>query len=120
MVIGTRYDPATPYSFTRPFADLFPDGRMVTVEGYGYTILGKSTCADEAVARYLVRVRTEHPALRGGAGRRSADCAASADDVSDARVLTEQDAAAADQGFRRPGSRAGETCCGRDQLAPRA
>ncbi len=54
MVIGTRYDPATPYSFTRPFADLFPDGRMLTVEGYGHTILGKSTCADEAVARYLV------------------------------------------------------------------
>ncbi len=54
MVIGTRFDPATPYRNTQPYADRFPDARMLTLDGWGHTILGKSACADEAVARYLV------------------------------------------------------------------
>ena len=54
LVIGTRFDPATPYSATHPFADRFPDGRMLTLDGWGHTTLGKSECADAAVAAYLV------------------------------------------------------------------
>lgn len=54
VVIGTRHDPATPYSSTRPFADRFPDARTVTVEGYGHTTLGVSACSDALVAEYLV------------------------------------------------------------------
>jgi pimeloyl-ACP methyl ester carboxylesterase len=54
MVIGTRFDPATPYENTQPYADHFPDARVLTLDGWGHTILGKSACADEAVARYLV------------------------------------------------------------------
>lgn len=54
MVIGTRFDPATPYANTRPFADRWPDARMVTVDGVGHTTLGVSTCSDDLVARYLV------------------------------------------------------------------
>jgi pimeloyl-ACP methyl ester carboxylesterase len=54
LVVGTRFDPATPYRNTRPYADLFPDGRLLTLDGWGHTVLGKSACADEAVARYLV------------------------------------------------------------------
>lgn len=54
LVIGTRYDPSTPYAHTRPYTDRFPDGRMLTVEGYGHTSLGKSRCADATVTRYLV------------------------------------------------------------------
>ena len=54
LVIGTRHDPATPYSFTAPFTQRFPGGRMLTVEGYGHTIIGKSRCGDTAVADYLV------------------------------------------------------------------
>lgn len=54
LVIGTRFDPATPYGFTQPYADRWPDARVLTVDGWGHTILGKSACADEAVARYLV------------------------------------------------------------------
>jgi hypothetical protein len=54
LVIGTRFDPATPYSATRPYTDRFPDGRMLTLDGWGHTILGKSACADAAVAVYLV------------------------------------------------------------------
>ena len=54
LVIGTRYDPATPYSFTQPYADHFKDARVLTVEGYGHTSLGLSACADAAIASYLV------------------------------------------------------------------
>ncbi len=54
MVIGTRFDPATPYENTQPYADRFPDARVLTLDGWGHTILFKSACADEAVARYLV------------------------------------------------------------------
>ncbi|WP_286690246.1 MULTISPECIES: alpha/beta hydrolase [unclassified Aeromicrobium] len=54
LVIGTRFDPATPYANTRPFAEKFDDARVLTVEGYGHTTLAVSTCADAAIARYLV------------------------------------------------------------------
>ena len=53
LVVGTRFDPATPYGFTQPYADRWPDARVLTVEGWGHTIIGKSACADDAVARYL-------------------------------------------------------------------
>jgi pimeloyl-ACP methyl ester carboxylesterase len=54
LVIGTRFDPATPYRQSRPYADRFPDGRLLTVDGWGHTTLGKSTCADAVIADYLV------------------------------------------------------------------
>jgi TAP-like protein len=66
LVIGTRFDPATPYRQTRPYAELFPDGRVLTVEGWGHTSIGKSACADIAIAGYLVG---------GDAPRDGAECA---------------------------------------------
>jgi pimeloyl-ACP methyl ester carboxylesterase len=66
LVIGTRFDPATPYRQTRPYADLFPGSRMLTVEGWGHTTIGKSVCADTAIADYLVG---------GNAPRDGAECA---------------------------------------------
>ncbi|MGW6282869.1 alpha/beta hydrolase [Kribbella sp. NPDC055071] len=56
LVFGTRHDPATPYKFTRPYADLYPDARMVTVEGWGHTTLFKSTCADLMITDYLTKL----------------------------------------------------------------
>jgi pimeloyl-ACP methyl ester carboxylesterase len=57
LVFGTRYDPATPYEMTRPYADLYPDARMVTVNGWGHTTIGKSACADAAITKYLVNLQ---------------------------------------------------------------
>ena len=54
LVIGTRFDPATPYAATEPYADLWPDARVLTVEGYGHTTFVPSTCATLAIATYLV------------------------------------------------------------------
>ncbi|HEY3556294.1 MAG TPA: alpha/beta hydrolase [Kribbella sp.] len=57
LVFGTRHDPATPYEATRPYADLYPDGRIVTVEGWGHTTIGKSACADKLTTEYLTRLK---------------------------------------------------------------
>ncbi|HEV7807491.1 MAG TPA: alpha/beta hydrolase [Solirubrobacteraceae bacterium] len=54
LVIGTRFDPATPYRQARPYADLFPASRLLTLDGWGHTAVGKSACVDAAIARYLV------------------------------------------------------------------
>jgi pimeloyl-ACP methyl ester carboxylesterase len=54
LVIGTRHDPATPYRQTQPYADFFPDSRLLTLDGWGHTAIGKSACVDAAIARYLV------------------------------------------------------------------
>ncbi|MEV8372908.1 alpha/beta hydrolase [Kribbella sp. NPDC056861] len=57
LVIGTRYDPATPYQATRPYSDLYPDARMLTVEGWGHTTLLKSRCADARITEYLTQLK---------------------------------------------------------------
>jgi pimeloyl-ACP methyl ester carboxylesterase len=61
LVIGTRFDPATPYAGTRRYADHFPEARVLTVEGWGHTALGKSSCADAAIASYLVSLTVPEP-----------------------------------------------------------
>jgi hypothetical protein len=58
LVFGTRHDPATPYDATRPFADMFPDARMVTLNGWGHTTLLQSACADAMVTSYLVGLKS--------------------------------------------------------------
>ncbi len=57
LVIGTRHDPATPYEGTRPYADLYRDAYLLTINGWGHTTIGKSTCADAAITRYLVTLQ---------------------------------------------------------------
>lgn len=55
LVIGTQYDPGTPYEFTEPYADLWQDARMLTVEGYGHTtMMAPSACANAAIEDYLI------------------------------------------------------------------
>lgn len=63
LVIGTRFDPATHYGFTAPYASLWPDARMLTVDGWGHTTIGRSACADEAIARYLVTLEADDGAV---------------------------------------------------------
>jgi pimeloyl-ACP methyl ester carboxylesterase len=63
LVIGTRFDPATHYGFTAPYASLWPDARMLTVDGWGHTTIGRSTCADAAIAQYLVTLEADDGAV---------------------------------------------------------
>ncbi|GAB2672351.1 alpha/beta hydrolase [Thalassiella azotivora] len=57
LVIGTRFDPATPYWMAEPFAARFPDARVVTMQGWGHPALGQSSCTDRVIERYLLELR---------------------------------------------------------------
>jgi pimeloyl-ACP methyl ester carboxylesterase len=53
MVVSTRFDPATPYWHARPYADHFPDARLVTHESWGHPALNRSTCVNDLIVGYL-------------------------------------------------------------------
>jgi pimeloyl-ACP methyl ester carboxylesterase len=55
MIIGTRYDPATPYKWSLAMHQQLPTSFLVTSEDDGHTaFVGGSTCIDDAVTTYLV------------------------------------------------------------------
>jgi hypothetical protein len=58
LVVGNRFDPATRYSGALLVDRLLPRSALLTVAAWGHTSLFKSACADEAIARYLVDLRT--------------------------------------------------------------
>ncbi|WP_179951054.1 alpha/beta fold hydrolase [Xylanimonas oleitrophica] len=64
LVVGTTYDPATVYEHAAPYAGLWPDARLLTLEGWGHTVPSVgSSCADAAVARYLVALEADDGAV---------------------------------------------------------
>ena len=55
LVIGTTYDPATPYSGAVDMVERLGNARLLTMEGDGHTAYGgNSTCIDGATEAYLV------------------------------------------------------------------
>jgi pimeloyl-ACP methyl ester carboxylesterase len=55
LVVSTTYDPATPYEGAQAMARELADAHLLTVEGYGHTVLvNPSTCADDYESRYFV------------------------------------------------------------------
>ena len=54
LIIGTRFDPATPYRNARAVARQLPHSRLLTLNGWGHVALGKSTCIAAYVDHYLV------------------------------------------------------------------
>ncbi|MFN8156931.1 MAG: alpha/beta hydrolase [Candidatus Nanopelagicales bacterium] len=55
LVVGTTYDPATPYSWSQAMAKELSSGVLLTRVGDGHTGYGKgSACTDNAVNRYLL------------------------------------------------------------------
>jgi hypothetical protein len=61
LVVGNQFDPATPYQGAVTVSNLLPRAALLTVHGWGHTSLFLSACADEAIARYLVDLRTPEP-----------------------------------------------------------
>ncbi len=55
LVIGTTYDPATPYQGSVAMAHELARARLLTVDGYGHGTT--SPCADRYLARYLIYKR---------------------------------------------------------------
>ena len=54
LVVGNRFDPATPYAGAVKVASLLPNSRLLTVNGWGHTSLFLSACADNAIDSYLL------------------------------------------------------------------
>ena len=54
LVVGNLFDPATPYQGAQKVAGLLPNSRLLTVAAWGHTSVGRSACAAEATARYLI------------------------------------------------------------------
>ena len=61
LIVGTRYDPATRYQGALIARGLLPNSSLLTVNGWAHTSLFLSACADEAIAAYLIRVKTPRP-----------------------------------------------------------
>lgn len=54
VVVGTRHDPATPYSGAVAMAKSLGTAELLTWEGEGHTAVGRSDCITRLVADYLV------------------------------------------------------------------
>jgi hypothetical protein len=56
LLLSRRYDPATPYSSGVAASRTLASARLLTIDGWGhgYHVAGKSTCADEAMAAYVI------------------------------------------------------------------
>jgi pimeloyl-ACP methyl ester carboxylesterase len=55
LIIGTRYDPATPYVWSVRLNAALPTSALVTFEGDGHTAFASGVkCVDAAVTRYLI------------------------------------------------------------------
>jgi TAP-like protein len=57
LVIGNRFDPATPYHGAVTVDRLLPRSRLLTLAGWGHTSLFVSSCVDAYVSTYLLSSR---------------------------------------------------------------
>ncbi len=61
LIIGNRYDPATPYRNAVKVHGLLPNSALLTLHGVGHTALGTNSCVASATARYLLTGATPAP-----------------------------------------------------------
>jgi hypothetical protein len=57
LVVGNRFDPATPYHGAVTVDRLLPRSRLLTLAGWGHTSLFVSACIDAHVSTYLLTKR---------------------------------------------------------------
>jgi pimeloyl-ACP methyl ester carboxylesterase len=58
LVVGNRFDPATPYAGAVIVHHLLPHSALLTLKAWGHTSLFLSSCADTTIARYLLDLQT--------------------------------------------------------------
>jgi pimeloyl-ACP methyl ester carboxylesterase len=61
LVYGNYYDPATQYEFSRRMTRQLGNAQLVSVDAFGHTILGFSTCTDTIATNYLIELRQPGP-----------------------------------------------------------
>jgi pimeloyl-ACP methyl ester carboxylesterase len=65
LIIGTRFDPATPYRWSRTLHEALPTSVLLTYEGDGHTAFAAgSRCVDSAVTRFLLTGAAEQTTCR--------------------------------------------------------
>jgi TAP-like protein len=57
LVVGNRFDPATPYHGAVTLDRPLPRSRLLTLAGWGHTSLFASACVDAHVSTYLLTSR---------------------------------------------------------------
>ena len=58
LLVNARHDPATPYAWAEHVAaQLGPRASIVTYEGWGHIVYGRSDCVNGAMDRYLLTAR---------------------------------------------------------------
>jgi pimeloyl-ACP methyl ester carboxylesterase len=57
LVVGTYYDPVTPYQFAVRATRELGRARLLSLGGYGHTSIGSSGCVDARVTAYLLTTR---------------------------------------------------------------
>ncbi|MFI9545622.1 alpha/beta hydrolase [Streptomyces sp. NPDC052016] len=54
LLVGTTFDPSTPYEDAKAMSERLADARLLTHHGYGHTaLLNPSRCVNDHVSRYL-------------------------------------------------------------------
>jgi pimeloyl-ACP methyl ester carboxylesterase len=61
LLFGNFYDPATPFAFSERLAGELGNSRLVGVDAFGHTILGRSTCTGDIASTYLLELRLPGP-----------------------------------------------------------
>jgi pimeloyl-ACP methyl ester carboxylesterase len=54
LIVGTRFDPASPYENAVALARELPHSRLLTLDGWGHVAFGKSACIAHHIDRYLL------------------------------------------------------------------
>lgn len=56
LVVGNQFDPATRYQGAVRVSSLLPRSRLLTLHAWGHTSIFRSSCADAAVAAYVLQL----------------------------------------------------------------
>ena len=62
LIIGTTYDPATPYAWSKALSAQLPTSRLLTHRGDGHTVYGDTNlCIDDLADTYLLTGQLPDP-----------------------------------------------------------
>ena len=54
LIVGTKYDPATPYVFAQRATRQLGKARLLSLDGYGHTSILSSVCIDQKTNNYIL------------------------------------------------------------------
>jgi len=61
LVLNSRHDPATAYTWARNVTRQLPRGVLLTYDGWGHGVMDRSDCTRTATTRYLIDLKLPRP-----------------------------------------------------------